>query len=181
MKKRGFTLVELLAVIAILAILVIIALPNVMNMFNTAKKNSFITELKTIYTAAEQTWMLDNMNSSSEMVYARGTTEKCEKELDLTGRTNLYYYIRFDQGGNIVEYYATDGTFQFQSDKVGLKKTDIEDVDTSCSYLENENEGYTSTISCSYLERVSSIPWVKSIMKNYTLRRRLPSMVSVMR
>ena len=31
-KKKGFTLVELLAVIAILAILVIIALPNVINM-----------------------------------------------------------------------------------------------------------------------------------------------------
>ena len=31
--KKGFTLVELLAVIAILAILVIIALPNVINMY----------------------------------------------------------------------------------------------------------------------------------------------------
>ena len=36
MKKKGFTLVELLAVIAILAILVIIALPNVLGMFNVA-------------------------------------------------------------------------------------------------------------------------------------------------
>ncbi len=43
--KKGFTLVELLAVIAILAILVIIALPNVMGMFNTAKENSFNTEV----------------------------------------------------------------------------------------------------------------------------------------
>ena len=46
MKNKGFTLVELLAVIAILAILVIIALPNVMGMFNEAKKNSFTTEEK---------------------------------------------------------------------------------------------------------------------------------------
>ena len=37
MKKRGFTLVELLAVIAILAILVLISLPNVVGMFNNAK------------------------------------------------------------------------------------------------------------------------------------------------
>ena len=41
--KNGFTLVELLAVIAILAILVIIALPNVIKMFNNAKKSSFLT------------------------------------------------------------------------------------------------------------------------------------------
>ena len=45
MNRRGFTLVELLAVIAILAILVIIALPNIMSMFNQARKNSFTTEL----------------------------------------------------------------------------------------------------------------------------------------
>ena len=38
MSKKGFTLVELLAVIAILAILVIIALPNILKMFNNAKK-----------------------------------------------------------------------------------------------------------------------------------------------
>ena len=49
MKNKGFTLVELLAVIAILAILVIIALPNVLKMFNQAKKDTFLTEAKTIY------------------------------------------------------------------------------------------------------------------------------------
>ena len=44
MNKKGFTLVELLAVIAILAILVIIALPNVLSMYNEARKNTFVTE-----------------------------------------------------------------------------------------------------------------------------------------
>lgn len=39
--KDGFTLVELLAVIAILALLVILALPNVISMFNQAKKEIF--------------------------------------------------------------------------------------------------------------------------------------------
>ena len=37
MNKKGFTLVELLAVIAILAILVIIALPNVLKMFKCGR------------------------------------------------------------------------------------------------------------------------------------------------
>ena len=47
-KKKGFTLVELLAVIAILAILVIIALPNVINMYTKAQKEAFLTETKKI-------------------------------------------------------------------------------------------------------------------------------------
>ena len=56
MKKRGFTLVELLAVIAILAILVIIALPNVLKMFNDSKKNAFMVQArKTANVAQEHT------------------------------------------------------------------------------------------------------------------------------
>ena len=49
MNKKGFTLVELLAVIAILALLVIIALPNVLSMFNNAKKDLFLTEAKNVF------------------------------------------------------------------------------------------------------------------------------------
>ena len=42
MKKKGFTLVELLAVIAILAILVIMALPAVLSMFTKARVCCYI-------------------------------------------------------------------------------------------------------------------------------------------
>ena len=49
MNKKAFTLVELLAVIAILALLVIIALPNIMSMFEEAKRKSFENEVKNIY------------------------------------------------------------------------------------------------------------------------------------
>ena len=47
MKKRGFTLVELLAVIAILAILVIVSMPNIMEMFFSAKEDTFESEVTT--------------------------------------------------------------------------------------------------------------------------------------
>ena len=53
-KKKGFTLVELLAVIAILAILVIIALPNVIKMYNNAKRSSFLTEAKEVFGESEK-------------------------------------------------------------------------------------------------------------------------------
>lgn len=46
MRKKGFTLVELLAVIAILAILVIITMSNVLDMFNKAKQDAFETEVR---------------------------------------------------------------------------------------------------------------------------------------
>ena len=66
MKKKGFTLVELLAVIAILAILVIIALPNVLSMFNQAKEDVFLTEAKNIFKESTSKYITDNMHNSKE-------------------------------------------------------------------------------------------------------------------
>ena len=128
MKRKGFTLVELLAVIAILAILVIIALPNVMGMFNTAKENSFKTEIKEIYKTAQNQWMQDSMFKNDERVYSRcsGCTGK---SLDLSGRSELSYYIKVNKAGNIVEYYATDGTFQYSfNNSAGLKVENINNI-----------------------------------------------------
>ena len=42
--KKGFTLVELLAVIVILAVLALVAMPNITRLMENARKNSFTTE-----------------------------------------------------------------------------------------------------------------------------------------
>lgn len=49
MDKKGFTLVELLAVIAILSILVIMALPAVLRLYRNARMQSFANEVKSLY------------------------------------------------------------------------------------------------------------------------------------
>ncbi len=140
--KKGFTLVELLAVIAILAILVIIALPNVMGMFNTAKQNSFNTEVKEIYKTAQQKWIMNNMSGAASNVIFRRVNGKYQyydtdnrewKEtsdaklmLDLTGRTQLDFRIEFDSAGKVTSYKASDGTFYYASGNVNdLKVEDI--------------------------------------------------------
>ena len=64
MSKKGFTLVELLAVIAILAILVIIALPNILKMFNNAKKDIFLTEAKNIYKEVTKKYINETMRGN---------------------------------------------------------------------------------------------------------------------
>ena len=108
--NKGFTLVELLAVIAILAILVIIALPNVLRMFNDAKKNSFLTEAKTVYSEAGKKYISDNITSPSnnEHIYCKSKTDSLNP-LSLSGR-GINYYIKTDSNGNVNTVVVWDDT-----------------------------------------------------------------------
>ena len=144
MKKKGFTLVELLAVIAILAILVIIALPNVMGMFNQAKQNSFTTEIKEIYKQAQQQWISDSMMNTTEINYwcvggtsaSEGTGLTDKSGIKLTGRTQLDYYITIDKSGKVIKYYATDGSYQYYYDNsAGLEVEKIGDSQSGANAI----------------------------------------------
>ena len=105
MNKKGFTLVELLAVIAILALLVIIALPNVLSMFNKAKKDTFLTEAKSIFKESASKYISDNMHNSNEgNIYCKSETDsKNPLDMDIG---NTYYYIEKDSTGKTIKFVA---------------------------------------------------------------------------
>lgn len=52
-KKKGFTLIELMAVIAIVAILAAVLVPTVNGYINRSKKTAIITECRTVMNAIE--------------------------------------------------------------------------------------------------------------------------------
>ena len=54
MNKKGFTLIELLAVIVILGVLLAIAIPAVSKYINTAKKSTYIINVKEYADAAKK-------------------------------------------------------------------------------------------------------------------------------
>ena len=53
MNKKGFTIVELLAVVVIIAILAGLAVPNILRMIDTSKKEKFITDAKQVIAKAK--------------------------------------------------------------------------------------------------------------------------------
>ncbi|MFA5696175.1 MAG: prepilin-type N-terminal cleavage/methylation domain-containing protein, partial [Bacilli bacterium] len=53
MNKKGFTLVELLAVIVILAIILAIAVPSITGILNSAKRSAFEADVKLIIKGIE--------------------------------------------------------------------------------------------------------------------------------
>ncbi len=95
-KKKGFTLVELLAVIAILAILVIIALPNVINMYNKAQKETFLTEAKKVYTEAEKKYISSSITENAVKTISSTDNSK----LDMTGE-KLQYCVVLNNNGKV--------------------------------------------------------------------------------
>ena len=122
MKKKGFTLVELLAVIAILAILVIVAMPNVLGMFNQAKSSTFVTEVQEYLNSASTKFMTEALkpgNQGKTLVFGSymydsnsdGTPDKNAFDtLDMSG-AEKNYYIEMDRNGNVVTAVLYDDNF----------------------------------------------------------------------
>lgn len=63
--KKGFTLVELLAVIGILGLIGLITIPVVTNTLNKSKKDLYEAQLSSIKDAAK-VWGVDNLDSMPE-------------------------------------------------------------------------------------------------------------------
>ena len=126
--KKGFTLIELLAVIAILAILVIIALPNVINMYNNARKNSFLTEAKSVFKESANKYMSGSLGeaNSSTHIYCRSNTDSLNP-LDLSGR-KINYYIRTDRSGNANTVVVWDDTRYVARKGTKLEATALDDA-----------------------------------------------------
>ena len=102
--KKGFTLVELLAVIAILAILVIIVLPNVINMYNKVQKETFLTEAKKLYTEAEKKYISSSITGNTIKTISSENSSK----LDMTGE-KLKYCIILNNNGKVTDMKVSNG------------------------------------------------------------------------
>lgn len=142
MKKKGFTLVELLAVIAILAILVIVAMPNVLGMFNQAKANSFVTEVQKYMDTAKTGFMQQAMlNGGKEIVFTSvdddsksdgdvladtsAANVKVIGALDMDGAPKNYV-IWFDRNGGFKRVVIYDNNFCYDSQKAGFNATTMD-------------------------------------------------------
>ena len=127
MKNNGFTLVELLAVIAILAILVIIALPNVLKMFNDSKKNSFLTEAKTVYSEVSKKYKSESMKGN-KLTYV---SSEDDTKLDMTGKS-LKYCVLLNADGSVKSMKVSNGEWiaELPSGKkiTDLNSSDLKDV-----------------------------------------------------
>ena len=159
MNKKGFTLVELLAVIAILALLVIIALPNVLSMFNKAKKDTFLTEAKSIFKESASKYISDNMHNSNEgNIYCKSETDsKNPLDMDIG---NTYYYIEKDNTGKTIKFAAWNSSGYVT--KIVGDNVMLNDVTGN-----NVSESSVKDITCNNV--LTNLEVISKLTKTYTI------------
>lgn len=133
-KKKGFTLIELMAVIAIIAILAAVLVPTVTGYIERSKKTAVITQVRNVVSAVEthnatagsgDQIKLDN--TLSTITNKIGTdllsdVTKLDSELkyatmkDINTDTNSIKNIKIDNNGKITSYISED-TVDYTNDK----------------------------------------------------------------
>ena len=144
MKKKGFTLVELLAVIAILAILVIVAMPNVLGMFNQAKSSTFVTEVQEYLNSASTKFMTEALKPGNQGKALEFTSKDATKTLDMSG-AEKHYYIKMDRNGNVTDIVIFDDNFCYEAHTI---------KDTNGNGTIDEDERTAQTVASKTFDKI---------------------------
>ena len=104
-KKRGFTLVELLAVIVILAVILVIAVPQIMSVIESARKGSIESTAKLIAEGAEREY-------TNRKILGKDTNIKCSDVSSMNSRDYGTCVITFDNSGKAIVSITGKGKFE---------------------------------------------------------------------
>ena len=117
LNKKGFTLVELLAVIAILAILMLLITPNILDLFIKGKEDVFRTQVQSIWKSADREYVTDMTSGILPGPYCyNGKADGTDGNnvLSISENKKLHYYIDFE-GKKVKTLRVTDGTYYYDS------------------------------------------------------------------
>ena len=138
MKRKGFTLIELLAVIVILSVLALITTPIIMDVIDTARKNSFKVTCMEIYNSYDTYIAFNDLSgkNNSNIIFdfssKRQNTEIIE---DIKYEPVSKLYLKGELPKN--------GIYQIQNDKRTLK---ADNGRYTCVIDENRNEILDGTV-----------------------------------
>ena len=149
-KKKGFTLVELLAVIVILAVILIIAMPKISDVIKNSKESSLETTAKLIASQAEKKY-------TENQVLDNSSTIKCSDVVKINNTDYESCNITFDSKGNAKVTIVGKGKFEGLQVVDGTKdsakasaKKDI--VETAAKYFSYEEAEVVKTTTISSVE-----------------------------
>lgn len=127
MKKKGFTLVELIAVIALLSIIMLLIVHNVANYLNSSKKTLFYDNVVNMFKSATTTFMYQDDPTNT-------TFSNNGVKLDVDVESEYVYTIKVNNYGEVISIDVNNGVYSYNKSSSdineGLNKSDIklEDV-----------------------------------------------------
>ena len=104
-KKKGFTLVELLAVIVILAVILVIAVPQIMSVIESARKGSIESTAKLIAEGAEREY-------TNRKILGKDTNIECSDVSSMNSNDYGTCVITFDNTGKATVKVTGKGKFE---------------------------------------------------------------------
>ncbi len=167
--KKGFTLIELIVVIALLSILVVLSVPKVINIFNAAKKKTFMNQVQNIYSVAENQSSKDEIEGKKKNYYSNASNS-----LDLENLENINYYIEIENG-KLSKIQVSDGNYSISSEGENLSIDSIAFADIKANgeagYLEGEDIGPSKIYGVSWNGSGSALTRTdNSVGKSYEIK-----------
>lgn len=158
--KKGFTLVELLAVIVILAVIILIAVNAVLPQMRKARENSFVDEAINFAKAAETAYVSDSLKGEQKECY---TIEELKGQY--VAKNDVKYvgkvHINVDENDNITKkIYITDGNSFYiaEGNPTSTKKTDMDAkkysstawsaIKTTTAGVRDDENGTLTAVQC---------------------------------
>ena len=154
--KKGFTLVELLAVIVILGVLLMIAVPAVQNVIKKAKNNATQKQAELFIDAAKKMAIIDEATSDM-VIYKLSDLDSDVDKNRFTGMVvalkengSYKYYIYLNDSVNKKTIGNNNNIFEFASeDKINEKVTDgvkeFKEGSTQIIKVNNNTYSYSNT------------------------------------
>ncbi len=144
MNKKGFTLMELLAVIVVLAIVSMITIPIITDTVNDSKKEAFKDTALGILNTAKQTYLdyagqTMRVNMSDYIIWLDGTETTTKMIYNGSSPKNGYVEIKADGSVTLIIYEG-----QYCAYKVSnLKNVDVKTIksESECTFEELQKEG----------------------------------------
>ena len=140
--KKGFTLVELLAVIVVLAIIILIAMPSVMSAMDKARRNALITEASEITKIATTAYADDSMGTGiTKVCYnLKYLSEQGYLDKNLSGYTGQVG-VEVDSNGKVLtKIWLSNGIYKITTGDIdGASPTGLSVKDNISSGDKTEN------------------------------------------
>ena len=138
MNKKGFTLIELIAVVVIMAIIALIATPNIVNMMDKGKKEDYVADAKEIISKATYMYKQEKYRTDTS-IFQGGTTIKLADIKGIDDYTDPYGFT-YDKEKSTVKFEEpnTTGELAERVVKITLISKKSDEVNAECYTIDTD-------------------------------------------